>query len=216
MSPGSSHTIRIEPGAIFLYNIGGPDRSIKMDDFKSGRVYPKRYRNRRLGDFLKELDLTEGRATGVPVVFDAMRRNGSPDPVFETDEDRTWFRVTLLIHPAFTQINDNQRSVPENDSIIDQLGSLVSSLVSNLVSSEQVYKDFARILLFLGDGSHKREDILKHIGLSNQTYNYKNYIEPLERADLVQKTHPDRPKTPLQQYLLTEKGKSLILTFIGT
>jgi ATP-dependent DNA helicase RecG len=209
-------TIRIEPDAIYLYNIGGPDRSIKMDDFKSGRVYPKRYRNRRLGDFLKELDLTEGRATGVPVVFDAMRRNGSPDAVFETDEDRTWFRVTLLIHPSFTQINDNQKFVLEGDSIIDQLGSLVSSLVSNLVSSDPVYKDFARILLFLGDGASKREDILKHIGISNQTFNYRNYIEPLEKAGLVQKSLPDKPQSPRQQYLLTEKGKALILVFINS
>jgi ATP-dependent DNA helicase RecG len=208
-------TIRIEQDAIYLYNIGGPDRSIKMEDFKKGRVFPKRYRNRRLGDFLKELDLTEGRATGVPVVFDAMRHNGSPDPVFETDEGRTWFRVTLLIHPAFAQLPDSQKPVSEDDDMIAQLGSLVSTLVSNLVSSEPVYKDFAKILLFLGDGSRKREDILKHIGLSNQTYNYRNYIEPLEKAGLVQKSHPDKPQSPRQQYLLTAEGESLILTFIG-
>lgn len=97
-----------------------------------------------------------------------------------------------------------------------QLGTLVSSLVSNLVSSEPVYKDFAKILLFLGDGSRKREDILKHIGLSNQTYNYRNYIEPLEKAGLVQKSYPDKPQSPRQQYLLTPEGESLILTFIGS
>jgi len=69
-------------------------------------------------------------------------------------------------------------------------------------------------LLFLGDGSRKREDILKHIGLSNQTYNYRNYIEPLEEAGLVQKSLPDKPQSPRQKYLLTEKGKDLILTFM--
>lgn len=208
-------TIRIEPNAIYLYNIGGPDRSIKMDDFKKGRVFPKRYRNRRLGDFLKELDLTEGRATGVPVVFDSMYRNGSPDPIFETDEYRTWFRVTLLINPAFARMSDNESPASEDISMIDQLGSLVSSLVSNLVSNEPVYKDFARILLFLGDGSRKREDILKHIGVSNQTYNYRNYIEPLEKAGLVQKAYPDKPQSPRQQYLLTAKGESFILNFMN-
>jgi predicted transcriptional regulator len=69
-------------------------------------------------------------------------------------------------------------------------------------------------LLFLGDGSRKREDILKHIGLSNQTYNYKNYIEPLEKANLVQKSYPGKPQSPRQQYLLTTKGDSLILSFM--
>jgi ATP-dependent DNA helicase RecG len=207
-------TIRIEPGTIYLYNIGGPDRSIKMEDFNRGRVFPKRYRNRRLGDFLKELELTEGRATGVPVVFDAMHRNGSSNPSFETDEDRTWFKVTLQIHPAFAQTSDNQQRIAEDESVVSQLGTLVSNLVSNLVSSELIYKDFAKILLLLNDGARKREDILKHIGLSNQTYNYRNYIEPLEKAGLVQKSNPDKPQSPRQQYLLTEKGKALILGFM--
>jgi hypothetical protein len=31
-------------------------------------VRSRRYRNRRLGEFLKELELTEGRATGIPTL----------------------------------------------------------------------------------------------------------------------------------------------------
>jgi len=190
-----------------------------MENFKKGRVVPKRYRNRRLGDFLKELDLTEGRATGIPVVFDAMRHNGSPDPVFETDEGRTWFQVKLPIQPAFTQTKTTSRLKDQAyDDLIAQLGNLVSSLVSNLVSnlvsSEDVYKECAKLLLFIGDGAYRREDILKHIGLSNQTYNYKKYLEPLEKAGLIAKTIPEKPQTPKQHYVLTAQGKSLILGFM--
>ena len=94
-------TIRIEPDAILLYNSGGPDRSIKREDFVTGRAIPKRYRNRRLGDFLKELKLTEGHATGLPALKKAMQLNGSPEPVFDFDEQRTWFQVMMPIHPAF-------------------------------------------------------------------------------------------------------------------
>jgi len=208
-------TIRIEPDALYLYNIGGPDRSIKMEDFKKGKVFPKRYRNRRLGDFLKEFELTEGRATGIPVVLEAMRRNGSPNPVFETDEDRTWFQVKLPIHPSFAGQSDSPIGNTYDIEIVSQLGSLVSSLVSNLVSSEEIYKEYARILLFIGNGALKRDDILRHIGLTNQTYNYRNYIEPLEKAGLIEKTFPDKPQSPRQQYVLTLKGKSLIYTFLG-
>jgi ATP-dependent DNA helicase RecG len=95
--------IRIEPHAILLYNSGGPDRSIKREDFTSGRVIPKRYRNRRLGDFLKELRLTEGHATGLPALQRAIRLNGSPDALFDFDDERTWFQVTLPIHFGFQQ-----------------------------------------------------------------------------------------------------------------
>jgi ATP-dependent DNA helicase RecG len=95
--------IRIESNAIWLYNSGGPDRSIKREDFTTGKVLPKRYRNRRLGDFLKELRLTEGHATGLPALRKAMKSNGSPDPVFDFDDERTWFQVMLPIHPNFLQ-----------------------------------------------------------------------------------------------------------------
>jgi len=46
--------------------------------------------NRRIGEFLKELDLTEGRSTGIPKILKVMKENGSP-PEFETDEDHTSF-----------------------------------------------------------------------------------------------------------------------------
>lgn len=47
--------IRIYPDSITILNYGGPDRSIKMESFEEGIIKPRRYRNRRLGDFLKEL-----------------------------------------------------------------------------------------------------------------------------------------------------------------
>jgi len=88
-------------------NYGGPDRSIKLEAFKSGIIKPRRYRNRRLGDFLKELDLTEGKATGIPRIRKAMRDNGSPEPVFDFDDERTFFEVDFLIHPAFLKSDSN-------------------------------------------------------------------------------------------------------------
>ena len=39
----------------------------------------RRYRNRRLGEFLKELEFTEGRATGIPTIQDELQANGSPE-----------------------------------------------------------------------------------------------------------------------------------------
>ena len=62
-----------------------------------------RYRNRRIGDFLKELKLVEGRNTGIPLIINAMRQNGSALPEFKTDEGRSYFRVILPIHPVFLQ-----------------------------------------------------------------------------------------------------------------
>jgi len=93
--------IRIYPDSITILNYGGPDRSIKRDAFNHHVIKPRRYRNRRLGDFLKELDLTEGRATGIPIIRKVLKENGSPEAVFNTDEERTFFETTIFIHELF-------------------------------------------------------------------------------------------------------------------
>lgn len=93
--------IRTEPDALYIYNIGGPRPFHPYGRFNTGHIFPGRYRNSRLGDFLKELDLTEGYATGIKVVLDTLKANCSPETSFYTDEGRTWFRVKVPIHEAF-------------------------------------------------------------------------------------------------------------------
>lgn len=61
-------------------------------------------RNRRIGEFLKELKLAEGRGTGIPKLRRAMQRNGSPAPRFDFDSSRSYFRVTLPAHPEYLAI----------------------------------------------------------------------------------------------------------------
>ncbi|MEG2065172.1 MAG: ATP-binding protein [Alistipes sp.] len=93
--------VTIEPDCICIISYGGPDRSIRLDELNRGVAHARRYRNRKLGDFLKELDLTEGKATGIPTIIKEMKANGSPEAVFDSDEARTYFAVTFLVHEAF-------------------------------------------------------------------------------------------------------------------
>jgi ATP-dependent DNA helicase RecG len=93
--------IRIYNNSVVFINHGGPDRSIKLEAFSTGQVRSRRYRNRRLGEFLKELELTEGRATGIATILKQLSNNGSPPPRFNTDDERTFFEVELFIHPVF-------------------------------------------------------------------------------------------------------------------
>jgi hypothetical protein len=51
-----------------------------MEELNKGQqIKVREYRNRRIGDFLKELHLTEGRCTGIPKIQRSMRDNGSPE-----------------------------------------------------------------------------------------------------------------------------------------
>ena len=90
--------VRINPEDFVVLSFPGPDRSIKMDDLRCGKGISRRYRNRRIGEFLKELELTEGRSTGISKILKAMKVNGSLAPEFETDEGRTYFLIRLPIH----------------------------------------------------------------------------------------------------------------------
>lgn len=91
--------ITIEPDCIYILNCPGPDRSISAEAIAKGDILKsRRYRNRRLGDFLKEIDLTEGRSTGVPTIQEKLRFNGSPRATFESGEDRLTFLITIPIH----------------------------------------------------------------------------------------------------------------------
>ncbi len=93
--------VRIEHDRMEIVSFPGPDRSVTQEGLKKYRVSNRRYRNRRIGDFLKELHLTEGRNTGFKKILDALEGNGSPKPEFETDDDRSYFITRLFIHEVF-------------------------------------------------------------------------------------------------------------------
>lgn len=95
--------VRVENDRIEILSFPGPDRSITVEGLKNYRVSNRRYRNRRIGDFLKELHLTEGRNTGFKKILDALEANGSPKPEFETDEERSYFITRLFIHEGFLE-----------------------------------------------------------------------------------------------------------------
>ena len=95
--------VRISREEVVVLGFPGPDRSIRLADLQAGRAVSRRYRNRRIGEFLKELDLTEA-ATGIPKILKLMSTNGSPPPLFESDDERISFVVRLPCHPLAQDI----------------------------------------------------------------------------------------------------------------
>ncbi len=91
--------VRVFPSRIEIISYPGPLPPLNKDNLMSGRVVARKYRNRRIGDFLKELHLTEGRGTGFPRIRKALKANDSPVPLFETDDERSYFTTILYMHP---------------------------------------------------------------------------------------------------------------------
>lgn len=191
--------IRVTPASMVILNYGGPDRSIRQEDLNSGRIRPRRYRNRRLGDFLKELDLTEGRATGIPTIKRVLEINGSPAPTFRTDDDRTFFEVELFCHPAF--LSD---SLGNSDQASDQASDQMKEL------SARLSVEHLKVLAYATKPARRKEILEKGLDLTNHTKNVKRYINPLLEEGLLDRTIKDRPSSPLQQYVTTEEGRAVL------
>ena len=131
--------VRVLPDRIQIVSHPGADRSVSIEGLKQYKVYNRRYRNRRIGDFLKELHLTEGRNTGFKKILDALKHNGSPLPIFETDEDRLSFAVTIYRHPEFTDdgtVNGTVNQLSENESKVLACMREDSSISKNRISEK--------------------------------------------------------------------------------
>lgn len=130
--------VRVENDRIEIVSFPGPDRSVTIEGLKCFRVSNRRYRNRRIGDFLKELHLTEGRNTGFKKILDALEANGSPKPEFETDEERSYFITRLFIHEEFTK-DANERNLNEVNKKSERS-------LSEVLSEVLTKKDFDKVI----------------------------------------------------------------------
>ena len=144
--------ITIEPEKITILSHAGPDRSISLKAIKEAKILrSRRYRNRRLGEFLKELDLTEGRATGIPTIQEELRKNGSGKAVIETDDDRTYFLIDIPCHPYWHQDVEKE--------------SLNDMVENNILSSRQ-----KQIIQLIQEAPHVTQvEMAKQINVSRQT-----------------------------------------------
>ena len=126
-------TIRIEKDKIEITSTPGPDRSISDEDISQLRMRSRRYRNRRIGDFLKELHLVEGRNTGIPTALKGIQDNGSPLPQFITDEDRSFFSVIVPIHNSFltTQQKEPKQTIKKKRRSKDEIKKLIMETLDN-------------------------------------------------------------------------------------
>ena len=137
------------------------------------------------GEFLKELDLTEGRSTGVPKILRVMKANGSPAPVFETDEDRSYFLIRLPLHKEFDRIVQVAEVTPE------------------------VAPEVKRLLTVL-QGEMGRVELMVALGLKDEKHFREHYQQTAINQGLIEMTIPRKPRSRLQKYRITNLGKKML------
>ncbi|MCD8386344.1 MAG: putative DNA binding domain-containing protein [Bacteroidales bacterium] len=201
--------IRINPDSIQVYSLEGPVPPIRANDLKKQRVVSRNYRNRRIGDILKDLDITEGRSTGFPKVYNAMRKNGSPDPIFETDENNLYFLATIPIHPAFLEESAQEQPQDQSQNQKESKSQAQAQEVSkgqdqvkkqNQEKSQKKIRSLQLKILEFCKRPKTLEEILNKFGYKDKYGFKKKYIDPLLGKGLAY-TSPEHPRNKDQKYV---------------
>ena len=136
---------------IHIVSYPGPDRSISEKSIEDKNMIARKYRNRRIGDFLKELKLTEGRNTGIPKIKRALKNNGSKEPVFETNETRDYFITTIFMHSGFEEEILNY--LKENEFITTTIASKLIGLSTQ--RTRAILGNMAKEEVLIAEGANR-------------------------------------------------------------
>lgn len=199
--------ITVEPDKISILSYSGPDRSISMEDINEAKALrSRRYRNRRLGDFLKELNLTEGRATGIPTIQKKLRENGSPKAMIKTDEARTFFLIIIPCRKDFIQVDEKVQNT-DIELVMRKMSKLCPSYVQDMTQTE--VENMAKCLL-RAIKEISAQNMLD--GIEDISYKHlrRKYLDKLLDMGAVVMTIPEKPTSSKQKYRLSELGKELI------
>jgi ATP-dependent DNA helicase RecG len=149
--------------------------------------------------------MTEGRSTGIPKIFHAMDANGSPLPVFDFDENHSFFMVRLPVHPQATmpegltgQLGQAPAQVGVHDGVHDG--------VHELHLTELMKKILGRLTQ-----PASTPELLETLRYPRRTRNYSASMKSLLDNGLIEMTHPHAPRSKRQKYRLTAKGRKGIL-----
>ena len=164
-------TVVCMPNWIEIRSFPGLNRSITKEMISKCEIRSSgEYRNRRIGNFLKELHLTEGRNTGIPRVLSVLKANGSEMPVFITDDERQSLTVRIPIH-------ERVRS---------------SELRANY-SVRKTQDELRRsVLALLSNGPKSRREILHEMGYANISKTFIKVIDSMIQEGLISQTGKGR------------------------
>ncbi len=172
--------IRIYVDRIVIINYPGLARWMNLEKFIHGKEIARKYRNRRIGEMFKEIDLAEKQGTGITKILRELEKNGSPKPEFDMDEERNYLQTTVYIREGFEtavmkqaipQTYENERSLKE---------------VLKEVLKESDFKKVVPIIEFLDENNEISPANAKQLCEKSDSTTWR-YLKLLESTGYVEK-----------------------------
>jgi len=146
----------------------------------------------------RQMNIVGGPSEAVfPKILHAMAANGSPPPVFDFDEDHTYFMCRLLVHPSADTLAGEQRG-PRSVPSLSQ------------VCTKSVQPDTVGRVLQTADPVADLQTLMTTAGHTNRTRFRNAVLRPLIASGLIEMTIPDKPRSSKQKYRLTDKGRDAL------
>jgi Fic family protein len=136
------------------------------------------------------------------------------------------WKPILAYLPVETVIRDRQpeyyRTLAQADDCADatrfiefMLGALLAAIQESAASdqvTDQESDQVKRLLDALCNGEATAADLMLRLGLSHRPTFRNNYLQPALAAGLIERTHPESPRSPTQRYRLSARGRALANT----
>ncbi len=219
--------ISIKPDRIEILSFPGPLPPLKIEDLNKGSARVRTYRNRRIGDFLKELHLTEGRCTGVPKIHKAMEANGSPPAIFETDQECQYFLTILPIHPEATRkttVANQNAPIEEQTHPYTGVSGVETHPYTGVFPIEKLPKELQTLINNINIRSSKKDlrsliqklcawqpltaqQLVEILKRKDKKHFVRSHLTPMVKEGTLKYLFPEDEDSPNQAYIC-EKGDS--------
>jgi ATP-dependent DNA helicase RecG len=140
-------------------------------------------RNSLIADLLHRISFIEKAGTGINRMRDAAREQGCPEPAFT---ENGFFTAVFFPNP---EVKAQVTAPPEE----------VTPEVTGEVALLKVLK-----------GELDRRALQAALGLKDEEHFRKAYLIPALKAGLIERTLPDKPRSPKQRYRITAQGQEVL------
>lgn len=187
------------------------------DDSRLFEPGEKEVRNPAIVMGMRRIALCEQAGTGMRMMRKEWQKLGHPAPVYKND--RGWKAFEFFIPELDREVDmasDLLKAMFTDGSQDETEARLGRESIANEVSGQatgqatgQVEPWIMRILMACLEAK-KSADIQRVIGIRHRETFQRNYLDKLLEQGLLVRTIPDKPKSPLQRYQTTDKGRTML------